>query len=87
MIDDATRVMTAGKNDGHGYVVLSKQEYIIKTSGQCTNPLTTAAECATGAMALLGEEYSDIQTMSGGPLVFSVEGYGTSSGNSRPQHC
>lgn len=72
----------AGKNNGHGYVVLSKQEYIIKTSGQCTNPLTTAAECTSGAMALLGEQYSKIQTQS--PKLFTVNGYDP---DDRPLHC
>ena len=43
-----------GKNDGHGYVVLSKNSYSIKTSGQCTTSITDADECELAAYAVLG---------------------------------
>eukprot|EP00944_MAST-04C_sp_MAST-4C-sp1_P010763 g10763.t1 len=49
-----TPTWAAGKNDGHGFVVVSKSPYSVKTSGTCTNVITTVSECTAAAYALIG---------------------------------
>jgi hypothetical protein len=54
---------TAGTNDGHGFVVVSKNTYTVKNDGgACTNIITTIDECRTAAYAVLGVRYSKINT-------------------------
>jgi len=53
---------TTAKGDGHGFVVVSKNPYSIKTSGQCTTSITDAAECKVAAFAVLGIETNTVRT-------------------------